>query len=78
MVLHKSELSEFSRFLRQEFSAKPMIRSGEDGELLRAVIGCQLLMVVELDGSSADVWCSDESWLAEIWAQWKAFSELVS
>ena len=54
-----------------------MMRSGEEGELMRAVIGCHLVMAIDLDAQKADIWCSDEEWLTQINGQWSAFRELA-
>ena len=75
MVIPKSEIHEFSQFLAQEYNARPTSFSGEDGELLQAIVGTQLLVVFDLDNSGADVWCSDSDSLTEIWSAWCGHSQ---
>ena len=77
MVIPKDEVRDFARFLSTEFQSKPMLRSGEDGELLRAIVGNQLLIVLDLDHSAADVWCSDEDSMREIWSAWRGYQQPV-
>ncbi len=70
MTIKTSEIQAFATFLREEYNAKPMLRTGEDGELLRAVFGANLLIISMFKDDSADVWCSDDSWLTQIWSRW--------
>ena len=71
MVINKSDLQDFAKFLRDRFQATPMLRTGDDGELLRAVVGHHLLIVLDLNRDTADVWCSDASFTTEVWAAWR-------
>ena len=71
MVISKSELHDFAGFLRRRFHANPMLRTGDDDELLRAVINGNLLIVIDLNNERASVWCSDETFTTELWAAWR-------
>ena len=71
MVIEKSELLDFAGFLRSQFHANPRLGTGDEGELLRAVIDRNLLVVSDLNDERASVWCSDETFTTEVWAAWR-------
>jgi len=77
MVIQRNEISHFGEFLREQYQVEPLLRCGEDGELMRAVYDDRLLIVLEFNDRRADVWCNDEPWLSEMWTTWMAYRKLA-